>query len=67
MQTVDLDEEDSDEKNPWDGYLAVTIFASIRSTVHMMLGASTAQLVHGRNILLPLQYKADWATITLKK
>ena len=50
----------------WDEHLAATAFA-IRSTVHTTLGASPAQLVYGRDMILPVQYKADWATITLKK
>ena len=55
-----------DGENPWDEYLAATIF-TIRSTVHTTLGASPAQLVYRRDMILPLQYKADWTTITLKK
>ena len=46
--------------------MAATAFA-MRKKVHKALGASPAQLVYGRNMILPLQYKADWATITLKK
>ena len=66
MQTFDLDEAELDEENPLDEYFAATAFA-IRSTVHTTLGASPAQLVYGRDMVLPVQYKADWATITLKK
>ena len=61
-----LYEADLDEEIPWDEYLATTAFA-IQSTVHTTLGASPAHFVCGRDIILPLQYKADWATITLKK
>ena len=55
-----------DKDNPWDEYLAATTFA-IRTTVHTTLGTSPAQLVYERDMVLPIQSKADWATITLKK
>ena len=66
LQPFDLDEAELDAENPWDEYLAATAFA-IRSTVHTTLGASPTQLVYGRDMILPVQYNADWATITLKK
>ena len=66
MRIFDLDETDLDEENPWGEYLAATAFA-IRSIVHTTLGASPTQLVYERDMILSLQHKADWATITLKK
>ena len=66
MRTLDRDDTELDEANPWDEYLAATTFA-IRTTVHTTLGTSPAQLVYERDMVLPIQSKADWATITLKK
>ena len=54
------------EENPKDEYLAATACV-IRSTVQTTLGASSAQLVYGRDMILPIQYKANWVIITLKK
>ena len=52
--------------HPWDEFLAATIIA-IRSTIHTTLGTSPAQLVFGRDMILQIQYKAEWVLITQKK
>jgi hypothetical protein len=37
----------------------------IRSTCHAVLDATPGQLVFGRDMLLPVQFEADWAIIVL--
>jgi hypothetical protein len=43
--------ENMDEKNPWAGILAATMFA-IRATYHTTLQATPMQLVFGRDSIL---------------
>ena len=66
MTTFELEEQDLNERDPWGPFLAAAAFA-IRSTYHTTLKASPAQLVFQRDMLLPLQFKADWARIREQK
>ena len=66
LRTFDLEEADLSDDNPFDEFLAATAYA-IRSTVHTTLGASPGQLVFGRDMILPITYKADWAVVTNRK
>ena len=61
--TFDLDNQELDDDNPFEEFLAATAYAA-RSTHHTTLGATSGQLVFGRDMLLPGQTKADWAVIT---
>jgi hypothetical protein len=57
-----LQEREVDGNDPWASFLASAAFA-IRSTYHTTLGASPGQLVFGRDMLLPIKFKAKWAEI----
>ena len=62
LRTFELEEVDLDEANPWEPFLIAAAFA-IRSTFHTVLGATPAQLVYGRDMILPIRFQADWAAI----
>ena len=67
LRNFKIDERELDnQKNPWDEFLSSAAFA-IRSTHHMTLGASPAQLVFQRDMFLPVKYVADWTQIRLKR
>ena len=55
-----------DEDDPWTGILAATAFA-LRSTYHTTLQATPGQLVFGRDMILNLQFQADWTAIKRRK
>jgi hypothetical protein len=51
----------------WDDFLSAAAWA-IRSTIHTTLNAMPGQLlVFGRDMLLPIQIKTDWARIRKHK
>ena len=60
------DREDLKEQDPWSGILAAIMFG-VRATYHTTLEATPAQLVFGRDAILPIQHKADWTNIQSKK
>ena len=62
LRTFELEEKELDTNDPWGHFLSAAAWA-IRSTVHTMLDATPGQLVFGRNMLLPIQIKTDWARI----
>jgi hypothetical protein len=62
LRTFELEERELDEKDPWAPFLSATAYA-IRSTYHTTLQASPAQLVFGRDMILPITFKADWTRI----
>ena len=66
LRNFELETRELDEQNPWDEFLSSAAFA-IRSTHHMTLGASPAQLVFKRDMFLPVKYVADWNQIRLKR
>ena len=47
-------------------FLSATAWA-IRSTVHTTLDSTPGQLIFGRDMLLPIQLKTDWARIRQRK
>ena len=51
-----------DEDDPWSGILSAAAFA-LRSTYHTTLQATPGQLVFGRDMVLNVQYQADWTAI----
>jgi hypothetical protein len=51
-----------DEKDPWGPFLSSAAYA-IRSTFHTTLKATPGQLVFGRDMVLPIQFMADWGAI----
>ena len=60
------DREDLEEQDPWSGILAAIMFG-VRATYHTTLEATPAQLVFGRDSVLPIQHQADWKYIQGKK
>ena len=66
LRAFELEERDLDDSNPWDEFLTAAAYA-IRSTHHTTLQASPAQLVFGRDMLLPVKFVADWTRIQLQK
>ena len=64
--TFEVEEREMPEENPFEPILTAVAYA-IRSTYHTKLQAMPGQLVFGRDMLLPVQFKADWAAIALRK
>jgi transposase InsO family protein len=63
LRTFELQEREMDVNDPWSSFLASAAFA-IRSTYHTTLKATPpGQLVFGRDMLLPIKFKANWAEI----
>ena len=58
--------DDLVQGDPWDGVLAATMFA-LRATYHTTLQATPTQLMFGRDAILNIKYKADWAAIKARK
>ena len=66
LRTFELGKEELPEENPFEPFLTATAYA-IRSTYHTTLQATPGQLVFGRDMILPIQFKANWASIALRK
>ena len=66
LRTFELDELELDPVRPWDRFLSMVAFA-VRSTYHTTLEATPGQLVFGRDMLLPVKFKYDWAEIRRKR
>ena len=66
LRSFELTKRDLPDENTWEPFLSATAFA-IRSTYHTTLQATPGQLVFGRDMILPLKFKADWAQIQLSK
>jgi hypothetical protein len=66
LRTFELENEELDTNDPWGPFLSAAAWA-IRSTVHTTLDATPGQLVFGRDMLLPIQLKTDWARIRQRK
>ena len=62
LKTFELSGRELDTRDPWSAFLAAAAYA-IWSTFHTTLQATPAQLVFGRDMLLPIKFKADWAGI----
>jgi hypothetical protein len=55
-----------DPDDPWGGILAAVAFA-LRSTCHMTLQVTSAQLIFGRDMVLNVQCLTDWTAIKARK
>ena len=66
LRTFQLESATLNEDDPWTTYLASVAWA-VRSTFHTVLNATPGQLVFGRDMVLPIQFQADWARIKLRK
>jgi len=66
LRTFELENRELEEKDPFEPFLTATAYA-IRSTFHTTLQATPGQLVFGRDMILPIKFKANWAAIALRK
>ena len=66
LRTFELEKRELDTNDPWGPFLSAAAWA-LRSTVHTTLDATPGQLVFGRDMLLPIQLKTDWARIRQRK
>ena len=62
LRTFELEERELYEADPWTEFLSAAAFA-IRATYHTTLQATPAQLVFGRDMILPITIRANWARI----
>jgi len=65
LRTFELEEQQLDPQEPWSRILSAVAFV-VRSTYHTTLEATPAQLIFGRDMLLPVKFQADWAQIKMK-
>jgi hypothetical protein len=67
LPTLELENKELEPNDPWGHFLSAAAWA-IRSTVHTtLLDATLGQFVFGRDMLLPIQLKTDWARIRQRK
>ena len=66
LRTQDLDNQVFDYINPW-GHILSSVAWAVRSSYHSVLEATPAQLVFGRDMVVNLQFAADWQAIARKK
>ena len=66
LRSFELDKEDLNDENPFTEFLNAAAWA-LRSTYHTVLNATPGQVVFGRDMLLPIKYKADWAAIVQRR
>ena len=61
-----IEERELPEANPFEPFVTAVAHAT-RSTYHTTLKASPGQLAFGRDMILPINIKADWAVIAQRK
>ena len=66
LRTHKLEDKELDPHKPFKMYLSSVAWA-IRSTYHTTLDATPGQVVFGRDMILPIQHKAEWALIRQRK
>ena len=66
LRVFELDKRELDTKDPYAAFLSAASYA-IRSTYHITLQATPAQLVYGRDMVLPVQFKTDWEVIRVNR
>ena len=66
LRTFEIEERELDSADPWTEFLSAAAFA-IRATYHTTLEATPAQLVFGRDMVLPISIRANWARIKEKR
>ena len=62
LRTMELEERELDPSKPFDESLNAAAYA-IRCAYHTTLQATPAQLVFGRDMILPIAMRADWNAI----
>ena len=66
LRTFELDDAELDENEPLQKFLTDTAYA-IRSTYLTTQGATPAQMVFGRDMVLPVDFDINWDEITKRK
>ena len=66
LRTFELDKQTLDPNDPFSMFLNSAAWA-LRSTYHTVLDATPGQIVFNRDMLLPIDFKADWAHIVQRK
>ena len=66
LRTFDLQLQQFDPIEPWEGYLSAIAF-SIRSTYHTTLKATPAELVYGRDMIFHRSQVPNWDLIRRQK
>jgi hypothetical protein len=64
IRTFDI--QHMDEKDPWSGILAATMFA-VCTTYHTTVQATSMHLVFGRDAILNIKHITDWEHIRQRK
>lgn len=66
LRTYKLDGREFNNEDPWGEYLASVAWA-LCSTIHSTLKATPAQLVFGRDMILPIAFKANWEELRARR
>jgi transposase InsO family protein len=66
LRSFQLEKQELNASDPWTPFLTAAAFA-IRSTYHTVLDATPGEIIFGRDMILPIQFKADWAAIIERK
>ena len=66
FRTFEMEKRELEGPNKWEPFCTAVAYA-IRSTYHTTLQATPGQLVFGRDMILPIKHKADWAMIAQRK
>ena len=66
LRTYELDKQVFDKNDPWTGFLSSIAWA-LRSTIHTTLNVTPAELVFGRDMIPPLQFKENWENMRAKR
>jgi len=66
LRTFELEDRELDKKEPFREFLSATAFA-IRATYHTVLECTPAQLVFGRDMILPVAIHANWERIRAQR
>ena len=66
LRTFELEEQELDDENPWEPFMTAVAYA-IRSTYHTTLQATPGQIIFGRDMVLPVSMRTDWARVAQRK
>ncbi len=66
LRSFEIENRELPRNSPFHSFISAAPWA-ICSTYHMTLQATPGQLVFGRDMLLSLPYRADWARIQERK
>ena len=66
LRTFELEELEIKKDDPWTEFLTSCAFA-IRSTYHSTLDATPAQVVFGRDMILPISWQANWEQLRARR